>query len=212
MNKINLLEHIYECDDQNTQTKLNDYLQKLQNIFGNKPEVLRDIELSIVEQFDEMLRVSNKNCLSIIDVDFVIQKMGEVENIESDAPVIISEKTSQQLYRDYENRIIGGVCAGISAYFNLSPWIVRLVALVCAFFIPPTIFIYLLMWYLIPPAMTKAEQLNMRGIPVNIASIANTNIYTRKKIINIAKLMAVLFAFSMFVLTMLMMFAIYFKG
>lgn len=56
----------------------------------------------------------------------------------------------------------------------------------------PIVIPYLLMWYFLPPAMTKSEQLNMRGIPVNISSIVNSSNYTRKKVINLAKLVALM--------------------
>lgn len=40
----------------------------------------------------------------------------------------------QQLYRDRENGIIMGVCSGLSEYFEIETWIVRVAAVICLYF------------------------------------------------------------------------------
>lgn len=187
MKRINILEHIYTCHA-DAYDRLKQYLTEINNKFKSESEIIRDIELSIVEQLDLVLDERTSRTVTLIDVDFLIQKLGEIEmfddlTIDNDYVV-----TRQHLYRDYENRIIGGVCAGIAAYFNISPWLVRFIFIICMFTPIPIVIPYLLMWYFLPPAITKSEQLNMRGIPVNISSIVNSSSYTRKKVINIAKL------------------------
>ncbi len=36
----------------------------------------------------------------------------------------------KKLYKDYENKIVSGVCAGISNYFNIDATIVRLICVI----------------------------------------------------------------------------------
>lgn len=38
----------------------------------------------------------------------------------------------KRLYRDTQNEMIAGVCAGIGEYFNIDPTIIRLVAVLAA--------------------------------------------------------------------------------
>ena len=55
----------------------------------------------------------------------------------------------KRLYRS-TNSILGGVCKGLSEYFNIDESIVRIVFLVSVFTPFPIIITYLLMWMIIP--------------------------------------------------------------
>ena len=50
-----------------------------------------------------------------------------------------------KIKRSTKNKIIGGVCGGLSNYFGINPWFFRLLFL----FIPSGFWIYLLMWIFI---------------------------------------------------------------
>ena len=52
----------------------------------------------------------------------------------------------RRLYRDANNKIIGGVCSGIAAYFNIEPIIVRLVFI----FSGIGFIAYILLWAFVP--------------------------------------------------------------
>lgn len=56
----------------------------------------------------------------------------------------------KKLYRS-NNRMLGGVCAGIAEYFNIDPTLARVIA-VMLFFFPciPALLCYLVAWALIP--------------------------------------------------------------
>jgi phage shock protein PspC (stress-responsive transcriptional regulator) len=198
MAKINLLEHVYDCTDEAAQ-RLNKYLAEIQRVFKEQTEVIRDIELGLIEQLDVILSERVNQELNLLDIEFVIQKMGDVHQFQEFEQSTETITTKQNFYRDYDNRIIAGVCSGIGAYFNLSNWLIRLIFIFC-FFTPLPVFItYILMWYLIPPALTKSEKLNMKGIPVNINTIADTNQHIRKQILHLAKLVAIALAIVTFI-------------
>lgn len=57
----------------------------------------------------------------------------------------------KKLYRS-ENRIVGGVCAGIAEYFNIDPTLVRVLDLIISLFSAafPGLIIYLIMLLVIP--------------------------------------------------------------
>lgn len=100
----------------------------------------------------------------------------------------INQVVSQQkkLFRDGENKLIGGVCAGLSNYFGIDIWIPRIVFLLPFIttvfaklwywgmiegFTPGTILVYIICWLVIPEAKTTSEKLAMKGEPVNMDSI-----------------------------------------
>lgn len=56
----------------------------------------------------------------------------------------------KKLYRS-QNRMLGGVCAGLAEYFNIDPTLARVVAVVLFFFPAiPAFLCYLIAWLLIP--------------------------------------------------------------
>ncbi|MCC6288867.1 MAG: PspC domain-containing protein [Chitinophagaceae bacterium] len=104
----------------------------------------------------------------------------------------------KRLYRDPENKLIGGVAGGLSAYFNIDTWIPRLIFLLPFLFgMLPNIFsgfwwhwrgpwvafsglggtffvTYIILWIVLPKAVTASEKLEMRGEKIDLESIKNT--------------------------------------
>jgi phage shock protein PspC (stress-responsive transcriptional regulator) len=56
----------------------------------------------------------------------------------------------KKLYRSREDRIIAGVCGGIAEYFEIDPTLVRLVTLVLIFAFGLSIWVYPILWLIIP--------------------------------------------------------------
>jgi phage shock protein C len=56
----------------------------------------------------------------------------------------------RKLYRSRSDRMIGGVCGGIAAHFNIDPTLVRLLAVAAIFLAGSAILAYLVAWVVIP--------------------------------------------------------------
>lgn len=190
MRDVNILEHVYTCSD-DAAKKIESYLYEIHEAFKNEPEIIRDIELAIIEQLDLMISERIMKQLTLIDIEFLIQKMGDAKTLDDDSTQEKPSVNKQNLYRDHEHRIIAGVCSGIAAYFTISSWVIRFIFILCIFTPIPVVIIYLLMWYLLPSAVTKPDKLNMQGIPVTIDTIVNTNQYVRNQITHLAKFIAI---------------------
>jgi phage shock protein PspC (stress-responsive transcriptional regulator) len=67
--------------------------------------------------------------------------------------------------------VLGGVCSGLGAFFNLDPIILRVLFIVFAFAGGVSIVLYLILWIIVPPARTAAQRLEMRGEEVTIENI-----------------------------------------
>ena len=158
---------------------LEKYLNLIQKNMHAEPEAMREIEARMVELLAER-GVSKDGVIGNDDVLAVQKQMGESHDFSDDASEAIDEiedkdiddKPAKQLMRDPDNAIIGGVCAGVAAYFNINPLWVRLIAIISPFMTFGTaVLIYIVMWLSMPPARTASDKLRMRGEPVTLASL-----------------------------------------
>lgn len=54
------------------------------------------------------------------------------------------------LYRPRKGRVIAGVCAGLAQRFGLTPWTVRILALLSCLLPGPQFVIYIVLWVMLP--------------------------------------------------------------
>lgn len=163
--------------DEDAYAILNTYLSTIKMHFKNKKgsdEIISDIEARIAELFQQMLN-EKKQVLNIDDVNKVIGQMGQPSDFDSDTEdeTVYDAKPprgQKRLYRDIGDRMIGGVCSGLGAYFNVDTvWIRLLFVVVTISGLSPLA--YIILWVIIPAARTVSERLEMRGDPVNISNI-----------------------------------------
>ena len=160
-------------------SSLEKYLNSIQKNMHAEPEAMREIEARMVEILAER-GVMKEGVISVDDVLAIQKQMGESRDFaDGDGPVDddldgdgLESKPEKQLMRDTDNAIIGGVCAGVAAYFNINPLWVRLIAIVSSFATFGTaVLIYVVMWLSMPPASTASDKLRMRGKPVTLAAL-----------------------------------------
>ncbi|TAJ15126.1 PspC domain-containing protein [Marinilabiliaceae bacterium JC017] len=166
--------------DEDAYSRLKSYLEKIEHWFKNKEsgqEIISDIESRIAEIFENKIDPA-QGVISLEMVEEVINTMGEPEDFEGDEPK--EEKTTttalvkprKRLYRDIDNRVFGGVCSGIGAYFNIDPVVVRIIFAILPFISFGAIVpIYIILWIALPPAITTAQKLEMRGEHITISNI-----------------------------------------
>ena len=160
-------------------SSLEKYLNSIQKNMHAEPEAMREIEARMVEILAER-GVMKEGVISVDDVLAIQKQMGESRDFaDGDGPVDddldgdgSESKPEKQLMRDTDNAIIGGVCAGVAAYFNINPLWVRLIAIVSSFATFGTaVLIYVVMWLSMPPARTASDKLRMHGKPVTLAAL-----------------------------------------
>ena len=157
------------------------YLGKVRGQFtgtDGRDEIMADIEARIAELFNERLQGA-RQVVSLADVEHVIGVMGQPEDYadgteqESAAGATGSASASsgrRRLYRDPDDKWIGGVLGGVGAYFDVDPLILRLIYL-AFLFLGFGFILYLILWIVIPSADSAAEKLKMRGEEVNVENI-----------------------------------------
>jgi phage shock protein PspC (stress-responsive transcriptional regulator) len=173
---INLGGYSFNIDE-DAYSELKRYLKNLELHFAGEEsssEILSDIETRIAELFRTKI-TAFKQVINIDDVNQAISVMGTPEDISDNDRKSARDKFSSpgyhRMYRDPDNRIIGGVCSGMGAYWNIEPLIIRIIfiALVLAGGIGALV--YLILYIVIPEAKTTAQKIEMKGDPVNIHNI-----------------------------------------
>lgn len=81
----------------------------------------------------------------------------------------------KKIFRDPENAILGGVCAGISHYLHVDVTIVRLITVVLFFLSATTVAIaYIILWIIIPEARSPWQRMMMMGENPTVENIGKT--------------------------------------
>ncbi|MFZ1686343.1 MAG: PspC domain-containing protein [Flavobacteriales bacterium] len=162
--------------------KLGRYLDSIRAKFtgtDGREEIMTDIEARIAELFQQ--RLEGRNVVSIADVEHVIGIMGQPEDYDTEEGAGTSAaaggfdptRTRKRLFRDPDDKWLGGVLGGVAAYLNMEVLWTRIIFLLLLF---PLSFgslavVYVLMWILVPRADSTADRLQMRGEAVNVDNI-----------------------------------------
>jgi len=176
---INLGGYSFNIDE-DAYSELKRYLKNLEIHFAGEEsstEILSDIETRMSELFRTKL-TSYKQVINIDDVHQVISVLGTPEDIsDTDGPSAREKFATpgyHRMYRDTEHRIIGGVCAGMGAFWNIEPWLVRTIFIIITMMGGLGILVYLILYIVLPEAKTTAQKIEMKGEPVNIHNIKDS--------------------------------------
>lgn len=179
---VNLGGTVFHIDE-DAYRLLDNYLSNLKIHFRKEAgadEIIDDIERRISELFAEKL-IAGSQVITITDVEEVIARMGKPEDMEaendSEPSVGNATRTTihRRLYRNPDDKLLGGVISGMAAYLGWDVTLLRLlllVVLICG--VGTLIPVYIVCWLVIPEARTAAEKLSMRGEAVTVENIGKT--------------------------------------
>jgi len=104
-----------------------------------------ELEAQIAERLEQKLN-SSKTVVIYPDVVDVLYQLGISVSEFQRAAAFVRDK---RLYRQPKNKMIGGVCTGLSEYFDIDPVIIR-VLFVASLFIGMGFLLYIILWIIIP--------------------------------------------------------------
>jgi phage shock protein PspC (stress-responsive transcriptional regulator) len=178
---INLGGFIFHIDE-DAFNQLERYLSVLKEQFSRTQggdEIVKDVEIRLAELFKE--KTTTKEVVTLTDVEEAIGVLGQPEDyLDPDAAEETREQgtadyatqsgTTRKIFRDADNRILGGVASGLAAYFNIDALWMRLI-FIAFLFAGFGLLLYLILWLVVPKAKTTADKLQMRGEPVTLSNI-----------------------------------------
>jgi phage shock protein PspC (stress-responsive transcriptional regulator) len=154
---------------------LKSYTERLNRHFANeegKEEIINDIESRIGELFQERI-TKGATCITDDDVNAIIKSMGNPEDFEamddtqSSSPSSSSSSSYQdqsgatsatghkKLFRNENDKVLGGVCSGLANYFNIDVVVVRIIFVILLFSGGLGFLTYIIMWIAVPSSSTE---------------------------------------------------------
>ena len=173
--------------DESAFNELKTYTDRLHAQFSHRAdgqEIVADIESRIAELLNGKILTPDQ-AVTLADVKDVLSRIGDPSELDEGG-----EKTGEQrsygfstissgrrLYRSSTNRVFGGVCGGLGAYFNIDPVLFR-IAFVGLTLIGSLIGIgwifpltYIVLWISTHLALSVGQKLEMEGKKVNVSSM-----------------------------------------
>lgn len=178
---INLAGLVYQIDE-DAYNLLDNYLEKLRSTFTKKEEqeeIIEDIEHRFAELFSQNLG-KRTEVVNFKMVQDAINTLGDMELIEEESDFKTksqknseTSRTDRKLFRSTDDKVIAGVLGGLGIYLGVNPIWLRLIFILLAIASigVPVGFIYLIMWALLPKALTASQKLQMQGEPVNLNNL-----------------------------------------
>lgn len=177
--------------EQEAHVMMLDYLERLGRHYGkseNSAEILSEIESRIAELLTDRGYVDM--IVTVDAVQGVIDTLGRPEDLDGESDPASSGKSgNRKLFRDPDNKILGGVCGGLGAYTGIDPVIFRIIFAAWVFVfmwawfffsrnllgLPMFgIILYAVLWILMPEPRTVEERYSMKGGSVSIKDIQKT--------------------------------------
>ena len=166
--QINLAGTIFHIDD-DAYDLLRNYLNAVERQFSNRSEgseIIHDLEVRMAELFTESLK-PHRQVIGVQDVQEVLTILGNPEDIGGG---VTSGHTRsyrgggrkyRRMYRDPDDKALGGVASGLAYYFNTDPLLIRIlfvISLFMGFGFP----LYIVLWIALPLAQTPDQISEMR--------------------------------------------------
>ncbi len=157
---------------------LKNYTESLSRYFAaeeGKDEIINDIESRIGELFQERIK-EGSTCITDDDVNAIIKSMGRPEDFETEqnsgstmgnsstgnggnnngpsSNTYAGTGPHKRLFRDENDKVIGGVCSGLANYFGIDVVVVRIIFVVLAVSFGVGLIPYLILWIAVPSTAT----------------------------------------------------------
>src|SRR5690606_11605819 len=82
--------------------------------------------------------------------------------------------TGKKMFRDPDQKVLGGVAGGVAAYLGIDIVAIRILFVVFTVVGGLGLFLYIVLWIILPEARTVTDRVRMQGEPVTLSNIEST--------------------------------------
>lgn len=171
MNKITNIEiasQVFPIDEQAFEV-LSSYLAKIRQQLSDDDsasEIINDIELRIAELLYGFSQ--NQGAINLLQVEEVIDQVGFIDSEENETDT----DATRQSFLDPENKIVGGVCAGLAVRFQVPAFVLRLIFLLLTPIFGAGVILYCIFWLTLDNNTNRNQALAALGKPRTARELA----------------------------------------
>ena len=149
---------------------------------GQVDEVMNDLESRIAELFESEVGTGNRT-VNIKMVQKVTSQLGMPDGSQESETTYGNGgqpgsgmpsfgEPHKKIYRDIDDKAIGGICSGLAVYFDVDVVLIRLIAILALILGTAGFWVYVILWIVIPKAQTPVQKCEMRGLPLTAENLA----------------------------------------
>ena len=161
--------------DEDAYCAMNEYLEDFRNALGGSSasnDVMEELEVRISDLLKQKL--AGREVVNLKMVEDIIAQIGYPEGYNADNNNNVNNEdmsATKKLFRDPDDKKIGGVCSGLSLFLGIDVVFIRIIFLIALLFVGGGFWAYVIFWIVAPEARTAVEKCEMRGIPPTAENI-----------------------------------------
>ena len=159
--------------DEDAYNVMSEYLENFKGAHESSSasnDVMDELETRIADLLKQ--KMAGREVVNLKIVEEIIGQVGypegykEVNNTNNE-----NMSAPKRLFRDPDDKKIGGVCSGLALFLGIDVVFIRIIFLIALLFVGGGFWAYVIFWIVAPEARTAVEKCEMRGLPPTAENI-----------------------------------------
>lgn len=159
--------------DEDAYNVMSEYLENFKGALESSSasnDVMDELETRIADLLKQ--KMAGREVVNLKIVEEIIGQVGypegykEVNNTNNE-----NMSAPKRLFRDPDDKKIGGVCSGLALFLGIDVVFIRIIFLIALLFVGGGFWAYVIFWIVAPEARTAVEKCEMRGLPPTAENI-----------------------------------------
>ena len=161
--------------DEDAYNVMSEYLENFKGALDSSSasdDVMDELETRIADLLKQKL--GGREVVNLKMVEEIIGQVGYPEGYKAENDNNLNNENMsavKKLFRDPDDKKIGGVCSGLSIFLGIDVVFIRIIFLIALLFVGGGFWAYVIFWIVAPEARTAVEKCEMRGIPPTAENI-----------------------------------------
>lgn len=159
--------------DEDAYNAMSEYLANFKSALDSSTasnDVMDELEGRIADLLK--LKLAGREVVNLKMVEEIIGQVGYPEGYKEENNTNNENMSApKRLFRDPDDKKIGGVCSGLALFLGIDVVFIRIIFLIALLFVGGGFWAYVIFWIVAPEARTAVEKCEMRGLPPTAENI-----------------------------------------
>ena len=159
--------------DEDAYNAMSEYLANFKSALDSSTasnDVMDELEGRIADLLKQKL--AGREVVNLKMVEEIIGQVGYPEGYKEENNTNNENMSApKRLFRDPDDKKIGGVCSGLALFLGIDVVFIRIIFLIALLFVGGGFWAYVIFWIVAPEARTAVEKCEMRGLPPTAENI-----------------------------------------